>query len=229
MWQALHAELEPLGATVVTVALDTDIEAARPFHDAAAPTHPALVDPALTLVDAFGITNVPFGVWIDETGTLVRPAEPAFAPADLSDPAAPRQVDLSRVPAEHRDVYGAILDRIGEPGRYVIAVRDWVANGADSAYVLGPDEVIARSRPRPPDHALAAAYFDLAQHLYRRGEPDAARPHFDRARELDPDNWSYVRQALSLDDVEPGFPSHVEVLRGVADTGAQSFYPELDM
>ncbi len=83
MWQSFHAELETQGATVVTVALDTDIEAARPFHDAAAPTHPALVDPGLTLVDMFGITNVPFGVWIDEHGTLVRPAEPAFVPADL--------------------------------------------------------------------------------------------------------------------------------------------------
>ncbi len=133
------------------------------------------------------------------------------------------------MPAEHRDVYGAILGRIGEPGRYVIAVRDWVANGADSAYVLEPDEVVARSRPRPADHALAAAHFDLGQHLHRSGHPDAARSHFDRARALDPDNWSYARQALSLDDVEPGFPSHVEVLKRVADTGAQTFYPELDM
>ncbi len=81
MWQALHAELEPAGLTVVTVALDTDVEAARPFHDAAAATHPSLVDPALSLVEQLGITNVPFAVWIDEHGTIVRPPEVAFAPA----------------------------------------------------------------------------------------------------------------------------------------------------
>jgi len=67
---------------VVTVALDTDIEAARPFRDVAAPTHPSLVDPALLMVELFGITNVPFGIWVDETGTIVRPAEVAFAPRD---------------------------------------------------------------------------------------------------------------------------------------------------
>ena len=59
MWQDLHAELEPNGLTVVTVALDTDPEAARPFVVAAHPTHPALVDPSLSLVAMFGITNVP--------------------------------------------------------------------------------------------------------------------------------------------------------------------------
>ena len=80
MWQELHAELEPIGLTVVTVALDTDVDAARPFAAAASPSHPSLVDPALSMVAAFGITNVPFGVWVDESGTIVRPAEVAFAP-----------------------------------------------------------------------------------------------------------------------------------------------------
>jgi hypothetical protein len=37
VWQALHEELEPLGVTVVTVALDLDPDKARPWIDAAAP------------------------------------------------------------------------------------------------------------------------------------------------------------------------------------------------
>ena len=85
----MHAELEPAGLTVVTVALDTDVEAARPFSDAAAPTHPALVDQSLSLVELFGITNVPFGLWVDETGTIVRPAEVAFAPRVERAPSHP--------------------------------------------------------------------------------------------------------------------------------------------
>jgi len=59
----------------VTVDLDTNIEAGRPFMEAASPTHPSLTDPSLSLVDMFGITNVPDGVRVDESGTIVRPAE----------------------------------------------------------------------------------------------------------------------------------------------------------
>ena len=65
---------------IVTVALDTDVEAARPFHEAAHPTHPSLVDPGHVTVGLFGMTNVPFAIWIDEDGSIVRPAELAFAP-----------------------------------------------------------------------------------------------------------------------------------------------------
>jgi hypothetical protein len=39
-----------------------------------------LVDPAHVMVGLFGMTNVPFAIWIDEDGTIVRPAEIAFAP-----------------------------------------------------------------------------------------------------------------------------------------------------
>ena len=32
------------------------------------------------MVERFGMTNAPFAIWIDEDGTIVRPAEVAFAP-----------------------------------------------------------------------------------------------------------------------------------------------------
>ena len=91
MWQALHEELEPLGLSVVTVALDLDPEKARPWIEAAAPTHPSLVDSHHHLDELLGISNVPMAVWIDETGTLVRPAEGAsirpspFAAMEITD------------------------------------------------------------------------------------------------------------------------------------------------
>ena len=37
------------------------------------------------MVDQFGITNVPFVLWIDESGVIVRPAEVAFAQHPLRD------------------------------------------------------------------------------------------------------------------------------------------------
>src|SRR4029453_17758218 len=76
-WQALHAQLEPKGLTVVTVALDVHPEHAHKWIDAAAPTHPSLIDTAHVTDELFGFVNIPMAVWIDETGTLVRPAEQA--------------------------------------------------------------------------------------------------------------------------------------------------------
>ena len=87
-----------------------------------------------------------------------------------------------------------------DPDVYVAAGRDWVERGADSAYALSPDEVVARSRPRPPEHAEAAAAFELAQHLWRAGERDAAVTWFRRAHALHPENWTYKRQAWVLAD-----------------------------
>jgi hypothetical protein len=78
VWQALHEELGPRGFTPITVALDTGPEAARPFIERAAPTHPALIDPEHQVADLFNMINVPTMVWIDEDGRIVRPNDQQF-------------------------------------------------------------------------------------------------------------------------------------------------------
>ena len=159
----------------MTVALDTNREAARPFVGAAAPTHPSLVDEALSMVDQFGITNVPFALWIDESGVIVRPAEVAFAQHPLRD--ASDGVDdqtaaaIAQMPEKQRAIVAGMTAQVDRTGRYTDALRDWVANGADSRFVLSPEEVVARSRPRPLEFGMAAAHFELGQHLHRRGVP----------------------------------------------------------
>ena len=227
MWQALHAELEPAGLTVVTVALDTNVEAARPFHEAAVETHPSLVDPGLSLVDMFGITNVPFGVWIDETGMIVRPAEVSFAPRDTGGAQARMPQNLS---PEQRRVIEGMMQTTRDTGRYVSAVRDWVTNGAASPFVLTPAEVVARSRPRPPEAAMAAAEYELGQYLHRSGYKLDAVPHFQEAHRLDPENWSYPRNAFAIvDREEMGDPYGTDLLAEVGRVGPGTFYPELDI
>ena len=42
------------------------------------------------------------------------------------------------------------------------------------------------------------AHFELAQHLHRRGDAGAAVGHFRQAHRLQPENWTYKRQAWSL-------------------------------
>src|SRR5215471_21787839 len=78
-WQALREELHPAGLEVVTVCLEmTGPELGREFVDAAAPTHPSLLDVGHELAAKFGVVNIPNAVWIDEDGVIVRPAEPAW-------------------------------------------------------------------------------------------------------------------------------------------------------
>jgi hypothetical protein len=75
----------------------------------------------------------------------------------------------------------------------------------------------------------AAAHFELAQHLHRSGFPRDAVPHFQAAHRLDPTNWSYHREALSLVDPEWGQVYERDMLSEVEAVGIESFYPTLEM
>jgi hypothetical protein len=227
VWQALRTELRPSGLEIVTVALDTDAEAARPWIDAARPEHPALIDRAHLVDELFGIVNVPSSVWIDESGTIVRPPEtaypqrPYFLDREIPPDASPRMA--ARV-TEARKFQ---VDAEG----YVAALRDWVARGSTSRFALSPDEVLRRSRPRPVEEATAAAHFELGQHLYQAGRPDDGVRHFRAAHRLQPDNWTYKRQAWSLVDPDQG-PTELydgDWLSDVQKTGAENYYPPVQL
>lgn len=211
MWQALRAEIAPRGAEVVTVALDTGgADAARPWIDRAAPEHPSLIDAAHVTDELFGFVNVPNAVWIDEQGVLVRPAHAAhIRPSPLRDMEVPE--GLGRVGEMLTEVKKIRTD----VERYRAAIEDWVTHGAASRWALSPDEVVARSRPRPPEHAEAAAAFALGQHLWRGGDRDAAVGWFRRAHDLHPENWTYKRQAWSFATTEPGQPT--DLIQGPTD------------
>src|SRR5215510_10016449 len=101
VWQVIREELRPLGLEIVAVAMDTlGAEAAGPWIDAAKTSCPQLLDPEHSLGALLGVINVPMGVWIDESGVLVRPAEPCFAPRErgfgmkLPDSAPQRMKDM---------------------------------------------------------------------------------------------------------------------------------------
>ena len=213
----------------MTVALDTDVEAARPFHEAAHPTHPSLVDPGHVTVGLFGMTNVPFAIWIDEDGSIVRPAEIAFAPRQELGEGQDQSALIAQLPERQRKIIEQMTTSMRDPERYPTAVRDWAERGAESPYALEAAEVIERSRPRPVEFGLAAAHFELAQHLHRAGFPRDAVPHFQEAHRLDPTNWSYHREALSLVDPDWGQVYERDMLSEVEAVGDETFYPPLDM
>jgi hypothetical protein len=179
------------------------------------------------LDELLGVVNVPTGIWVDEDGMIVRPPEPAF-------PWRPRQPSeelLAQLPAiTAEQLREAEKIRI-EPERYVAALRDWVARGSRSPYSLSPDDVVARSRPRNVDVARAAASFELAEHLHGAGEDAQATHWFREAHRLDPENWTYKRQAWSLADPLQGPTAEYESdwLTEVRKLGAENYYPPLDL
>lgn len=221
--------MHPRGLEIVTVALDVDPEAARPFIERAAPEHPSLIDRAHRVDELFGMVNVPNGVWIDEDGVLVRPAEPAH-PGRNPETESFRNIDLDSVPPEIAEMLAEARKIRTEPDRYLEMLRDWVANGAQSRYALSPDEVVRRSQPRGRDEATAAAEFELGEHLHTGGDHAAAIPHWRAAHRLSPSNWTYKRQAWNFED--PVRQGHTDAydsswFEDVKQIGAENYYPPL--
>jgi hypothetical protein len=242
VWQVLREELHPQGLEIVTVGMDTGgADACREFIEAAQPTHPSLIDVGHVMAERFGVTNIPNGLWIDEEGMIVRPAEPAFAPQLEAAP----EMDLSALPGRIREIFteagGLQVDR----DAYIGAVRQWVANGSASRHVLSPDQVVERSARRGRPEAEAAAHFDLGQHLWRAGKHDAAVRHFRETHRLQPENISYKRQAWRLaatgtgdfdrfwqgpvEGREDEWPYEGDWLSDVRAMGVENYYQPLDL
>ena len=236
MWQSLREEIHPKGVEIVTVGLDTGgADAARPWIEAAAPEHPSLIDMAHVTDRLLGFCNVPMAVWIDENQTLVRPAEQASPrPSVLRDMKIP-----DGVPDDVRDVLLEVRKIPDYSETYMAMLRDWVERGPSSEYVLTPDQVVARSRPRPREWAEAAACFELGQHLWRAGARDAAVPWWRAAHRLDPHNWTYKRQAWSLAVTAPGAPTNLlqgptdlyegDWVKDIKALGPENYYPPLQI
>src|SRR4051794_26565453 len=162
------------------------------------------------MAEKFGVFNIPNGIWIDESGTIVRPAEAANP---RTEGATGRYEPIAGLP----DRMNEILDeasRIQVSIDYVAMLRDWVEHGADSRFALSPDEVVRRSRPRDQSVAEGQAHFELGAHLWSLGDQSGAEEHWREAHRLDPDNFSYKRQAWSL--APPGTGGFERVWEGPA-------------
>lgn len=235
MWQEVRAEFAP-ELEIVTVGLDVlGAEACRPFIEAANPEHPSLIDVHHRVAELFGIINIPNSVWINERGIIVRPAETAPAPRRPDRPAAGGDV-----PERLAEIFTEAQKIQTSPEAYYEALTDWVANGDNSVYALSPDEVVDRSDPRSIDAARGHAHFQLATHLELNGDHEGAVEHFRHAHELVPENFSYKRQAWSLetpiegplarfwqgpDPADPAaWPYDGDWLADVKAAGAENYY-----
>jgi hypothetical protein len=78
----------------------------------------------------------------------------------------------------------------------------------------------------------AAASFELGQALHRAGHAEDAVHWFREAHRLQPDNWTYKRQAWEFVDPILQGPSEQyegDWLSDVRAIGAENYYPPVDL
>ena len=184
----------------MSVALDRSADDARPFLEAARATHPSLIDPEHRVADLYRIINVPTVVWIDERGRIVRPNDVAFGNDDF--------IALHGVPsAPHHD-----------------ALRAWVTTGR---LPFEDHEVRERQVLPTAEDQLARAEFALAWHLHRTGHPEAAEPHFVRAGELAPFDFTIRRGSMPIRGLDPMGPDFADLYSEWVNAG-RPYYRRLE-
>lgn len=145
--------------------------------------------------------NVPAGVWIDEEGNIVRPAETAYSKG-------------ARVMGQ----------KIGDD-RYAQGLRDWVKNGKKSKWVLSKDKLKKRLALKSPKKQQAAAQFRLGVYFHKKNDKVQAQKHWVAAQKLYPENWNYHRQAWSYQ----GAGGQMKWFQKVQKLAGKPYYEPLDV
>ena len=198
MWQAIQEELRGFGFTVVTVALDRSPEDARPWIEAAKPTHPSLIDTRHLVADLYNMVNVPTIVWIDARGRIVRPNDVAFG----------------------TDTFKHITGL--EAAKHLGALRAWVRGEAQPLAEARTRAL--QSLPTETDQR-ARAEFGLGQWLVDRGRAEAAARHFERAGELAPHDFTIRRGTMPMRGIDPMGSTFREMLGAWTKAGNPYYRP----
>jgi len=183
---------------VVSVALDRNADDPRPYIEAAAPTHPSLIDSEHVVADRYRIINVPTVVWIDEDGGIVRPNDVAFGTNTLQE--------MTGIDSEiHHQ-----------------ALRAWVR---ENRLPLSRAEVRDHQVLPTPEEQLARAEFALAWHLHRQGKTAAAERHFDRAGQLAPHDFTIRRGSMPIRGLDPMGPAFADLYGEWISAGRPYYKP----
>ncbi len=201
VWQVLYDQLKDRGFEIISVSQDTDGEAvAGNIFDDAKVTYTALIDTTHKISSLYNFVNVPSAAWIDEEGKVVRINEGTYA-------------------AKYRG-YGT--------DDYIIAVRDWVMEGADSRYVWNEKQVTKRIFSRSTEQEKADVSFKLGSYFHSQDLNSKADYYFKMAQRLSPDNINFLRQEKSFTKEGSAGPAFFEKLRDFRNSG-KDFYTDLEL
>jgi hypothetical protein len=183
---------------VISVAVDRSADAARPWIEAARPTHPSLIDTRHRLADLYNMVNVPTVVWIDERGKIARPNDVAFGTDTF------------------RHITGI------QAATHQEALRAWVRG--EMPVMSDADVRALQSLPTEADQA-ARAEFGLGQWLHEQGRGDAAARHFVAAGELAPHDFMIRRGTMPMRGMDPMGPAFRSMMQAWAAAGHAYYRP----
>lgn len=103
-----------------------------------------------------------------------------------------------------------------DPAAHRARIRRWVKDGQGA---MSPDDIRARQRQPTPEHELARTEFALATWLWRERRFEAAEPHFLRAGELAPEDWTITRGSLPFRRLSSAGPEWQEAVRRRREQG----------
>ena len=202
---------------IVSVAMDADVEAARPWVEQASPSFITLIDQNHLVSSLYNMVNVPQAVWIDEHGRVVRPTETGGS-IDILREFDPQIGGFKPEAVARADVAKAT---------YLDAVKDWAVQGSASKFAYPPDQAQARVSAMTEDVATAHAMFQLGSYLARQDRADEAARLFDQCRSLHPDSWNMFRQTSPKMDT--GIAAGEEFWTKVMSLGDKAYYASIDM
>jgi len=173
-WQEIREELADEPFDVVAVAIDESAADVAPFAEDL--TYPVLVDTDRRFADAYGLTNVPTVIWLDEDRRVVREPAPEFPDDSFTE------------------IHGVAS------GPHRDALVRWVR---EDVLPDEPDVDPTWNGDLSADQRLARAEFRLALELLRRGEDGAAATHIANADALAPDDFTIWRAGMKLTGDDP--------------------------
>ena len=183
---------------MITVAIDRSADDARPWIEAASPTHPSLIDTRHVLADLYNLVNVPTILWIDERGRIVRPNDVAFG----------------------TDTFKHITGL--RAATHLAALRGWV-RGETTALPEARVRAL-QSLPSESDQQ-ARAEFGLGEWLFNQGRVEAAARHFAKAGELAPHDFTIRRGTMPMRGIDPMGPQFREMLGAWVKAGNPYYRP----
>ncbi len=209
VWQQVYEEINDPDFVIICAAQDTGGEAvAGPIFDAANPTYIQVVDEDHIISSAFNFVNVPSSAWIDETGRIVR-------------------IDEGTYSKTHEIEAGDQTIAFGNDV-YTPALKDWVANGANSQYVKSTDAVSGDIRTHSHDQLKADAAFRLGNLFRAHGHNEKADEYWAMARSLNPESVNFIRQNLTLTE-EGSAGETFQKMRNEYITQGKDYYRPLDI
>ncbi len=148
--------------------------------------------------DLYGMNNVPTILWIDEEGRIARPNDVAFGSNDFKA--------MTGIDSELH------LERL----------RAWV-RGEGPAMTAGE---VRQAQTLPTEaEQEARAEFTLAWWLSQQGHAEDAEPHYVRAGELAPHDFTIRRGSMPIRGLDPMGDDFMKIVAEWTEAGNTFYHP----